>query len=308
MREKAIQFGEQKGLVGIVSLPPEHPSERQPAILFLNAGLVHRVGPFRMNVELARRIADRGFVSLRMDQSGLGDSAPRDGDMTYEERAVVDAREAMDAMCERFGVSTFILVGLCAGAMNAHRAAVADARVVGAVMLDGYAYRTQSYFRRRLPAKVLDPDAWRRGRDVAKHQVSSILSRARTALRGPISVTPHTSTIPDAPPSEGERESTTMPGQGAVDIFAQDWPPLATVRTELDGLLARGARMLFLYTGGWSDYVFEGQFDEMFPNLARRDHIDVVFYPEADHTYLMRAHRERMFTRVEQFLERFERR
>lgn len=129
--ERVVHFGDRNALMGIVTHPAAGISQLKPALLFLNAGLIHRVGPFRMHVELARRMAagaGHRFTSFRLDQSGLGDSAPRVGGMSYEERAVADAREAMDALSARFGINRFIAIGLCAGAMNAHRAALAASR------------------------------------------------------------------------------------------------------------------------------------------------------------------------------------
>ncbi|HEU4534994.1 MAG TPA: hypothetical protein VFS00_12795, partial [Polyangiaceae bacterium] len=92
-REKAHAFGEGGVLFGIVCAPTQ-PRPGRPAVVLLNAGLVHRAGPFRLHVDLARRLAARGFVTLRLDQSALGDSQPRPGGLSYEARAVVDAREA----------------------------------------------------------------------------------------------------------------------------------------------------------------------------------------------------------------------
>ncbi|HWU86648.1 MAG TPA: hypothetical protein VN253_05215, partial [Kofleriaceae bacterium] len=73
------QFGADDGLFGIVTLPPEQlraASEERPFAVLLNSGLMHRVGPFRTGVELARSLAARGVRVLRYDRSGLGDSRP----------------------------------------------------------------------------------------------------------------------------------------------------------------------------------------------------------------------------------------
>ena len=39
-------------------------------VVMLNAGLIHRVGPFRMNIELAERLARRGIDLFRFDAVG----------------------------------------------------------------------------------------------------------------------------------------------------------------------------------------------------------------------------------------------
>lgn len=79
-REEAHRFGRASHLVGVVGLP----DTRRAAIgvIVLNAGLVHRVGPFRLHVELTRRINATGYATLRFDLSTLGDSAAAPGSLT----------------------------------------------------------------------------------------------------------------------------------------------------------------------------------------------------------------------------------
>ncbi|MEQ9321172.1 MAG: hypothetical protein RIF41_18560, partial [Polyangiaceae bacterium] len=89
MKEHALRFGEGGGLLGLVTVPEEQ-RDGSPGVLILNAGLLHRVGPCRMGVDLARRSARLGAPTLRFDSSGLGDSAPTHDDLPYEERAVRD--------------------------------------------------------------------------------------------------------------------------------------------------------------------------------------------------------------------------
>ncbi|MBL9028269.1 MAG: alpha/beta hydrolase [Myxococcales bacterium] len=284
--ERVHTFGDDRGLVGVVTSPAS-PRAGAPAVVLLNAGLVHRVGPFRMHVELARRLAGAGFLVLRMDQSSLGDSQARPAGLSYEERAVLDARQAFDFLTERYGTPRFVVVGLCAGAMNAHRVALADDRVVGCCLLDGYAYRTKGFWIRRAASAALDPRAWRGlaarlARGVKQGSLLHVLDRSEGDWSAP---------------------SGESPGEDATSIFAQDWPPLSEVRGELERIVARGVRMLYVYTGGWSDFTHPSQFDEMFPDLPARS-VDVRYFPEADHTYVILAHREKMLREVEAFLLR----
>lgn len=276
---RALQFGDANGLLGVATLPPA-PVQTRPAVVFLNAGLIHRVGPFRMYVDLARRLAASGFLAVRVDLSGIGDSLSGPGTMSSEESAVRDARQALDAVTERFGVKRFVLVGLCAGAMSVHRVALADPRVVGACLLDGYAYRMPKSWLLSWVERASDPAFWRK---VAEEAASRI---ERAWLGGGAA-------RPAGDEERGERPSMTLPS---------GWPPRELVAEELDRLVARGVRMLFVYTGGWCDYVHRGQFEEMFPRLVHRGRVEVEYYPEADHTYLIVAHRERMMSRVEQFV------
>ena len=75
MTEQVLLFGTNRCLVGMLTEPEKSqvPADL-PAFILFNAGLLHRVGPNRLHVTLARRLARRGFPVLRFDFSGIGDS------------------------------------------------------------------------------------------------------------------------------------------------------------------------------------------------------------------------------------------
>ena len=136
MRESIFVSGNSRELIGIFTQPKESASKEQPIVVMLNAGLLHRVGPFRLHVSLCRKLADAGFSSLRVDLSGIGDSAVVRENLDELKRAEEDVRYFLDSLTERFGVTRFLLLGLCSGADNAHYISVRDKRVVGIVLLD----------------------------------------------------------------------------------------------------------------------------------------------------------------------------
>ncbi|MBK8256281.1 MAG: alpha/beta fold hydrolase [Polyangiaceae bacterium] len=297
VNEKPIQFGQNRGLVGIVTVPTTLDVDR-PAVIILNAGLIHRVGPFRLNVDLARRLVERDWLVFRIDQSGLGDSAARPGTLHYEERAVLDAQDAMDALSARLGVKRFIVVGLCAGGLSTHRAALEDERIVGGVLLDAYAYATPTHALYAAMNKAASPAFWQRAGQ-----------RALTLLRGARGGDPTTTRVADVQPPRSPESPMDgeQPGQDAAAVFAEDWPARDVIEAELNGILSRGTQLLFVYTGGWSDYVHRDQFFEMFPHLTYPERVQVEFYADADHTYAVASHRARMMSRVENFLDGFAR-
>ena len=127
-------------LLGILSEPAQKAD--RPCLLILNAGLIYRVGPARLSVELARAAEEARFASFRFDISGFGDSEPRTVPLGPVESAVADAKLAMDHLARHFGYERFVLAGLCSGATQSHHVAVADERVVGAVLVDGYVFPT----------------------------------------------------------------------------------------------------------------------------------------------------------------------
>lgn len=141
LKETPIRFGEQGRLLGILTVPATV-KPGQPAVLIPNTGLEHRVGPNRLHVQIARALAAAGYVSLRFDVAGLGDSDPAPG---QSPSAVDDLRQAADALVARKLGPQFSLIGLCSGAHDAHQFAATDDRVAGALFIDGYAYPTAKF-------------------------------------------------------------------------------------------------------------------------------------------------------------------
>ncbi|MGH9337465.1 MAG: alpha/beta fold hydrolase, partial [Vicinamibacteria bacterium] len=66
MSEKTLLFGKTKSLAGVVTDPVGGRNLRTPPLGFviLNAGIVHHVGPNRIHVKLARRLAEAGFIVM----------------------------------------------------------------------------------------------------------------------------------------------------------------------------------------------------------------------------------------------------
>jgi len=87
---------------------PETPTGL-PVVVLLNAGLVHRVGPFRLYVPLARTLAAAGFPVVRFDQPGVGDAPNKDDP---DEAGVVS--RIFDELAAILYTNDFIVGGLCA--------------------------------------------------------------------------------------------------------------------------------------------------------------------------------------------------
>jgi pimeloyl-ACP methyl ester carboxylesterase len=137
MKEEALLFGKMRSLVGIVTYPLESVATvNLPAVVILNAGIMHRVGPNRLHVKMARTLAAMGFVVLRCDFSGIGDSKVRGDALPFEKSAVDETREAMECIHEATGTEKFVLMGMCSGATISFKTACRDPRVVGAVLIN----------------------------------------------------------------------------------------------------------------------------------------------------------------------------
>lgn len=138
MTERAQLFGRPRALVGILTSPsPGVASDALPGVIILNAGILHRVGPNRIHVKIARRLAGAGFHTLRFDMSGIGDSCVRADNLSFEKRAIQETREAMDCLGMKAGIDTYMLVGICSGADVAFEVARVDERVAGLYLING---------------------------------------------------------------------------------------------------------------------------------------------------------------------------
>jgi len=153
--ESAHVFGD--GLVGVLARPASPVPPRAALVLF-NAGLVHRVGPFRSHVELARRLAGEGFAVLRFDQSGLGDSALAPAALADARRAELLA--ALALVQSESGAERFVIGGICSGADDAFALADADPRIAGVLAIDGLGYRTPGYWLRHVAARLRPRKLW----------------------------------------------------------------------------------------------------------------------------------------------------
>src|SRR5262245_34733723 len=134
--EQAIVFGGAAArLVGIVTTPSSSAAVRSTGVILLNAGVVHRVGPNRMYVTLARRLSQAGLTVLRFDHSGIGDSEPRDDRLDFNQSSVLETIAAMDWLAAERRCRSFALIGLCSGTLTAFNTALADARVTDLVLM-----------------------------------------------------------------------------------------------------------------------------------------------------------------------------
>ncbi|QEG22140.1 alpha/beta hydrolase [Mariniblastus fucicola] len=266
MKETVCNFGPEKRLFGILTTPDEDVRiPNAPIALILNAGIVHRVGPFRIHVDIARQLAAAGFSTLRLDLSGLGDSAPRTGSYEIEDRAVLDVGDAMDFLQRETGVDQFALLGLCSGAYNAHRVAVKDKRIVGTVFLDGIVFRTFGYYFRRF-TRYFRYRFWR-----------NAIRRRLSSSRG-----------------EVDAETSAFNESEFFDVgLNRD-----VVVEQLNLLMHRDVQMLFLYTDGYDDIVGRSQFQEMYGLRPDDGQLQVEYYPKSEHTFRLIENRRAACDRI----------
>ncbi|HXD64895.1 MAG TPA: alpha/beta fold hydrolase [Solirubrobacteraceae bacterium] len=132
----AQEFGD---LSGILATPRDGGSPL--CLIMLNAGAIRRTGPNRMWVEAARRWAERGVPSLRLDVEAIGEadgavSPYADDDGLYVDALIPQVQAAIAVLAERGVAERFVVAGLCAGAYWAMYAGLDDPRISAAVMFN----------------------------------------------------------------------------------------------------------------------------------------------------------------------------
>lgn len=184
-RRLPISFENRDGvrLAGVIEEPAGGPT-RPEAVVLLSPGVKTRIAPHGLYGKFASVLTAQGFRVLRFDFYGLGDSEGLVTDTSKRElyasiqvgRYVGDTTAALDWMQRTYGTSTFIVGGLCGGAITGILAAPDDARIVGVlglglpVTLDAPGVDSTRFMsvgqlkgvRTRYLRKILDPRSWLR--------------------------------------------------------------------------------------------------------------------------------------------------
>ena len=261
-----LVFGEYQNLVGVTCEPSCPTDHIEPtAVVMVTPGMLHHVGPFRLHVHLARNLAHDGYVSMRFDLSGIGESLAVGASGNSLDRAASEIKQAMNALEERFGTRQFVLFGLCSGADDSVHTALTDGRVKGLVLMDGCGYRTWGYWLHKLgrhwPKRLLSPSKWQAA------------WQPRTTTDAPVTL------------------------QIGDDI--REFPPQQTAARQFRTLIDRGVNLKFIYTGGVAQYYNHAhQFWAMFPELRGKSQIDVEYLEPLDHVALLCEDRRLLLDKI----------
>lgn len=271
MSEEIVTFGDTRSLVGILHRPEGAAANRDlPAVLLLNAGILHRVGPNRLYVEIARRLARSGFAVLRFDVWGIGDSmdhsAVREGRTFFD-----DTVDAMNALHQRLGSGRFMLMGICMGAQIALEVASRDSRVESLVLMEGIYVKSARYH----VSRVLDPRKWVRVLTGRSELVKKVRGRAARLLgrRAP-----------------AKTESAAKP---SLTLFLDERRD-RNMKEKLDALLRRGTRTLLVFRDGNEiayNYRLRRAGDDIVAHGLPAG-LEVEFVRFADHTFTPLASQE----------------
>jgi dienelactone hydrolase len=286
-RERVVRFGAGQGLAGILSAPRDARPD-VPHVVFVNAGVVHRVGPNRLYVDVARALSALGYPVLRFDLAGLGDSEAGGGGMSLTEAAVADVQAAFDFLSRTRKATSFVLFGLCSGANYSLLTAFADPRVVGAMLIDPSTTRTRRGEMIHLSRRLLHAATWGSLLTLRHPAFRRSLGRMRT-----VSVLRNVSVLQVA-----ERESV----ERAREVQA---PSREAVRASLQQLVDRGTQLMMVFTGGVNHvYNYREQLFDLFPGFDFRGQLRLEYMPYTDHTVSDVASRTELIEAVREWMTR----
>lgn len=261
--EEAVQFGEGGRLCGILTLPILPSPERQdlPVFVFLNSGFLHRVGPHRLYVRLARELSRIGFHSLRVDLSGKGDSPQRPG-LTNRQTEAADHEDIVRGLEARLGRVTLVLAGLCSGADDAIRLTSKDARVVGLLLLDPICFPDDNFESRALFLRYT--------------HLARYIAWLRRRFGGPAS----------------RREGRKV----EIDpLTIRDAPTLEELRSAFESIRERNGKVFSVFTHWAIQYYNQvGQLDRVLGLDGYRRFCGELFWRDVEHTYTLDVHRRRL--------------
>lgn len=276
MKEVIASFGHEGQLAGTLTLPDE--SAKPVGLLLLNAGVIQRMGPHRVNVKLARKASEAGFASLRFDLSGLGDSLSLPSKLPFERQAVLDITTAISYLQRTTGIERVVIVGICSGAHHGQTAALDDPRIVGLWMLDGYFYTTTKTLMVRLQRR-LSPSAWPTLLPWIGRQARSLWGRLWSRILGR--------------------------SAGSSDEGVYHFPSRESYARSMNALTERGVDMHLAFSGSWGKYFnYPQQLADGFRGQPFLSRVECEIDPRLDHTLRTLEAQRLMIEKVVGWLDR----
>ncbi len=261
MIEQSIAFGQNEGLIGTVCFPQHHLGfGAKIGVLLFNAGVVHRIGPHRINVRLARQLAKSGIPSIRFDLAGQGDSARPHSNLGFEQQAVEDIQAAMDCLGNAADVSRFALFGFCSGGVHSYATAKVDERVAGLLMYDTYIYPTLKSKINRYFIKIRSRGLVSPARGWMQRKLVASVRRLRGEHDSGLKITGVSQVWGFVQPSEHEFAETVL------------------------RLHRLGMRIGVIYSGGFERYNYRNQFADAFKKYGLTEFVTSEFLREMDHS------------------------
>lgn len=275
MNERPVQFGDGGRVFGMLTEPPvKIANEGQgPVFIILSAGMLHRVGPSRMHIPIARKLAGMGFPVLRIDLAGKGDSPVREG-LKNQPSVAADFNDILAGIRGIYPKAKLVLFGMCSGADNAIRLSIMEPSVIGTVLLDAVC-PTDAMFKLRALRKYLDPYRY--------------VHRLRKAFR-------------KSGKSVGRADNPNIDW-----LQFRDLPTFEQFQASFRALHERNGAMLAVFTQDAVKYYNkQGQLKSVLDVDGFDATATELFWPETQHTWQLSIHRRRLIDAITQWArERF---
>jgi alpha-beta hydrolase superfamily lysophospholipase len=272
--EQVLLFGEQRSLVGILTRPTMGSvaeSTALPAVVILNTGVIHRVGHHRMYVTLARTLAATGRTVLRFDFSGLGDSAPRAGQLPPLQSCMADLADVLNELDQQHGIKRVVLVGLCSGADHAVLYAHTDSRVAGLILMDPTLPPTRRYYFHYILQRLGNFKNWVSFITLR----SGLLRLVFTQMQSLVTARPDV------------REAT---------LSGIQFSPYLALSYEKS--MAHGVRALAVFTSLSPRHIYRQQMLDAFPRADFDGKLTVEYLDQSDHLFTLERDRTQLSAKI----------
>jgi len=194
MRYPVSFYNEGQKIIGVVHRPDGPPAARYPAVVICHGFTGQKVEPHRIFVKTAEKLAAQGYLALRFDFRGSGDSEGEFHEMTVEGE-ISDAIKAVDYLVaaepvdpERIGVVGLSMGGAVAACLTGRDRRI-KATVLWAAVADFEMMGTGARFSNS--PWVAEFDAWDYGGNLVgrRHVESAVQVRPSEEIkqaRGPV--------------------------------------------------------------------------------------------------------------------------
>jgi hypothetical protein len=295
IRETAMFLDAGRVLFGVVSEPvgPARPI-RHVAIL-LNSGTIHHIGPGRLYVATARRLAASNIAVLRVDLSGVGDSGVRAGqaeNAPYSDCARLDVHDAVEFAAQRFPGAKVHLMGVCSGAYHALKGAAAGNALASIVVINPLAF----FWKPGMSLEYADFQVTAESKNLARNAAS--LSHWMRLLRGQVNVWAAIKVFwrrSQMMMRNALRDLARLVGLGLQDDLASELRRIARQNTD----------MYFVFSAADPGHsMLREQGGRIVGSLTRRDRLRISIISGADHTFTAHWNRDQLIGLLMAHMER----
>ncbi|MEZ4414013.1 MAG: alpha/beta hydrolase [Gemmatimonadales bacterium] len=273
VEESAHFLDDAHRLFGVVTTPVGPPPTR--ALLLLNSGSNHHIGNGRMYVKFARRLARQGWLVLRYDVGGIGDSAPHPGapdNDVYTANAIGDLATAIAFVRGRPGIARVEVSGLCSGAYHGFKGAVAGLAMDGITVVNPLVFFWKDGMTLAYPPFQMVQAA-------AQYQQSAMrLDKWLKLLRGQVKLRPILEVL-------AHRAADRATGLVRNLRRAIGLPPAEDLGRELEEVVARGTALRFVFSvGDPGEALLRVGAGWVLPRLERSGQVPIAYLPDCDHS------------------------